>query len=232
VLELDLLERELRDPADPHHARQSLVCIENTVGELGGLVHPQQAVQRVADWAHGHDMALHMDGARLWNAAVASGRPPADLAAPADSLSVCFSKGLGAPVGSAVVGDADFIAVARRNRKLFGGGMRQAGIIAAGALHALRNHVDRLADDHRNARMLAEQLAGGRRLRIDAERVQTKIVLGTVTDARRPRAGLGAGFGRRSVCVAGRPDGALRYPPRCLSRRGGGGDRARRPVLT
>ena len=182
VLDLDLLERELRDPADPHHARQSLVCIENSVGEMGGLVHPQEAVERVAEWAHGHDMALHMDGARLWNAAVASGRPPAELAAPADSLSVCFSKGLGAPVGSAVVGNADFVAVARRNRKLFGGGMRQAGIIAAGALYALRHHVQRLADDHAHARLLAERLATAGRLRIDPERVQTNIVLGTVTD--------------------------------------------------
>jgi threonine aldolase len=182
VLDLDLLERELRDPADTHHARQSLVCIENSVGEMGGLVHPQEAVERVAEWAHGHDMALHMDGARLWNAAVASGRPPAELAAPADSLSVCFSKGLGAPVGSAVVGNADFVAVARRNRKLFGGGMRQAGIIAAGALYALRHHVQRLADDHAHARLLAERLATAGRLRIDPERVQTNIVLGTVTD--------------------------------------------------
>ncbi|HEU0195299.1 MAG TPA: GntG family PLP-dependent aldolase [Gaiellales bacterium] len=182
VLEIDLLERELRDPADPHHARQSLVCVENTVGEMGGLVHPQEAVERVAGWAHAHEMALHMDGARLWNAAVASDRPPAELAAPADSLSVCFSKGLGAPVGSAVVGNAGFIAVARRNRKLFGGGMRQAGIIAAGALHALRHHVGRLADDHAHARLLAERLAGAGRLRIDPARVQTNIVLGTVAD--------------------------------------------------
>src|SRR6185437_15933109 len=116
------------------------------------------------------------------NAAVASGRSPAEIAAPVDSASVCFSKGLGAPVGSAVVGSAEFVAVARRNRKLFGGGMRQAGIIAAGALYALRHHVQRLADDHAHARLLAERLATAGRLRIDPERVQTNIVLGTVRD--------------------------------------------------
>ena len=125
-------------------------------------------------------MRLHMDGARLWNAAVASGSDPARIVRDVDSVSVCFSKGLGAPVGSAVVGDADLIETARRNRKLLGGGMRQAGIIAAGALHAVRHHVDRLADDHANARALAEGLAGSRRLQVDPESVETNIVFGAV----------------------------------------------------
>jgi threonine aldolase len=127
-------------------------------------------------------MRVHMDGARLWNAAVASGRSPAEIAAPVDSLSVCFSKGLGAPVGSAVVGDGELVRRARRNRKLLGGGMRQAGVIAAGALHALRHHVDRLADDHRNARRLAEGLSRHRRLRFDLDRLHTNIVIGIVSD--------------------------------------------------
>jgi threonine aldolase len=182
VLDVDLLERNLRDPADIHHARQRLVCLENTIGELGGRVYPQARVRAIADFAHAHGLRVHLDGARIWNAAVASGRAPADLAAPVDSLSVCFSKGLGAPVGSAVVGDAELVASARRNRKLLGGGMRQAGIIAAGALHALRHHVDRLADDHANARRLAEGVAAGRRLRVDPQAVQTNIVVTTVTD--------------------------------------------------
>ena len=125
---------------------------------------------------------MHMDGARLWNAAVALGVPPAALVADVDTVSVCFSKGLGAPVGSAVAGDADVIQEVRRNRKLFGGGMRQAGIIAAGALHALRHHVERLADDHRNARRLAEGLAGGRRIVVDPNAVETNIVLAAVPD--------------------------------------------------
>jgi threonine aldolase len=174
----DELERWLRDPADVHHARQSLICIENTVGEQGGLVYPQQRIDAVAAFAHEHGLRLHMDGARLWNAAVASGSDPARILRDVDSVSVCFSKGLGAPVGSAVAGDADLIEVARRNRKLLGGGMRQAGIIAAGALYALRHHVERLADDHRAARSLAEGLAGSRRLAVDPQRVETNIVFG------------------------------------------------------
>jgi threonine aldolase len=121
-----------------------------------------------------------MDGARLWNAAIALGLPPAELVAEVDSVSVCFSKGLGAPVGSAVAGSAEVIAEVRRNRKLFGGGMRQAGIIAAGALHALRHHVERLADDHRNARRLAEGLSGAGRIEVDPEAVETNIVLAHV----------------------------------------------------
>ncbi len=180
VLEPTLLDRYVRDPSDIHHARQSLVCVENTVAEVGGLVYPPDRLAELSDWAHAHGFRLHVDGARLWNSAVAQGRTPAEVAAPADSLSVCFSKGLGAPVGSAVVGDAAFVERARRNRKLLGGGMRQAGIIAAGALHAVRNHVDRLADDHANARRLAVGLAETRRLRVDPDAVQTNIVFGTV----------------------------------------------------
>jgi threonine aldolase len=174
----DELERWLRDPSDVHHARQSLICIENTVGEQGGLVYPQQRIDAVAAFAHKHGLRLHMDGARLWNAAVASGSDPARILRDVDSVSVCFSKGLGAPVGSAVAGDADLIEAARRSRKLLGGGMRQAGIIAAGALYALRHHVERLADDHRAARSLAEGLAGSRRLAVDPQRVETNIVFG------------------------------------------------------
>jgi threonine aldolase len=182
VLDPALLERHLRDPSDIHHARQSLVCLENTIGELGGRVYPQDRLRAVADFAHANGLRVHLDGARIWNAAVAAGTSPAELAAPVDSLSVCFSKGLGAPVGSAVAGDADFVAAARRTRKLLGGGMRQAGIIAAGALHALRHHVERLAEDHANARRLAAGVAAGGRLRVDPDEVQTNIVVTTVTD--------------------------------------------------
>jgi threonine aldolase len=178
----DQLERWLRDPSDVHHARQSLICIENTLGEQGGLIYPQQRIDAIAAFAHERGLAVHMDGARLWNAAVASDSDPARILRDVDSVSVCFSKGLGAPVGSAVVGDADLIERARRSRKLLGGGMRQAGIIAAGALHAIRHHVDRLADDHRAARTLAEGLAGGRRISCDPGRVETNIVLAVVGD--------------------------------------------------
>jgi threonine aldolase len=178
----EVLAGWLRDPSDVHHARQGLVCLENTVGEQGGLVYPQERIDAVAAFAHANGMRVHMDGARLWNAAVASGSDPARIVREVDSVSVCFSKGLGAPVGSAVVGSAELIDEARRNRKLFGGGMRQAGIIAAGALHALRHHIERLADDHRTARALAEGLADSRRVRFDPSSVETNIVFAAVPE--------------------------------------------------
>ena len=178
----DELAQWMRDPADIHQARQSLVCIENTVGELGGLVYPQERIDALAAFAHERGMHLHMDGARLWNAAVAGGNDPARIVRDVDSVSVCFSKGLGAPVGSAVAGSADLVSSARRSRKLLGGGMRQAGIIAAGALYAIRHNIQRLADDHANARTLAEGLAEGTRMRCDPVRVETNIVFGEVRD--------------------------------------------------
>jgi threonine aldolase len=147
-----LLERWAAGTDDVHRARPALICLENT---FTGRVVPLAEQRRVADFAHAHGMRAHLDGARLWNAAVALGVPPAEVAAGMDTVSVCFSKGLGAPVGSALAGDAATIARARRARKLLGGGMRQAGIIAAGALYALRHHVDRLADDHARAARLA-----------------------------------------------------------------------------
>ncbi|MBB4930114.1 threonine aldolase [Lipingzhangella halophila] len=153
----DLLERWAEGIDDVHRARPALVCLENT---FSGRVIPLAEQRRVASFAHAHGMRLHLDGARLWNAAVELGVPPAEVAAESDTVSVCFSKGLGAPVGSAVAADAETINRARRVRKLLGGGMRQAGIIAAGALHALREHRDRLADDHRRATHLAERISG------------------------------------------------------------------------
>lgn len=176
------IEARLRDPDDPHHPRQRLVAIENTHGDCGGLVYPVSEIDRLAAFAHGHGLALHMDGARLWNAAAATGVEPSRIVRDVDSVSVCFSKGLGAPIGSAVAGGEDFVARARRNRKLLGGGMRQAGIVAAGALHALSNHRERLVEDHRNARRLAEGLAGTRRLAVDPERVETNIVFARVAE--------------------------------------------------
>ncbi|HUZ84361.1 MAG TPA: GntG family PLP-dependent aldolase, partial [Gaiellales bacterium] len=166
------LEARLRDPEDPHHARQRLIAIENTHGDCGGRVYPLALIDELTGFARAHGLAVHMDGARLWNAAAASGVEPARIVRDVDSVSVCFSKGLGAPVGSAVAGGAELIGRARRNRKLLGGGMRQAGIVAAGALHALRHHRDRLVEDHRNARVLAEGLARTRRLQLNPERVE------------------------------------------------------------
>ncbi|KII00032.1 threonine aldolase [Streptomonospora alba] len=151
-----LLEEWARGADDVHRARPRLVCVENT---FSGLVLPPAEQERISAFAHDRGMLLHLDGARLWNAAVALDEAPARVAEGADTVSVCFSKGLGAPVGSALVGDAQTVAEARRARKLLGGGMRQAGIVAAGALYALRNHIDRLAEDHERAHRLAERIA-------------------------------------------------------------------------
>ncbi|HEX7879907.1 MAG TPA: GntG family PLP-dependent aldolase, partial [Candidatus Eisenbacteria bacterium] len=141
---------------DPHHAPTVLACAENTHNRLGGRVFPPDVFTELAALLGRHQIPLHLDGARLWNAAVASGLSAAELAGPADSVMVCFSKGLGAPVGSALAGSEAFIHEARRVRKLLGGGMRQAGILAAGCRFALEHHRERLSEDHRRARRLAE----------------------------------------------------------------------------
>ncbi len=144
-------------PDDAHFARSRLLTLENT---WGGQILPQAYVEQACALVHGRGLATHLDGARLFNAAVASGRPVAGLAAPFDSVSVCFSKGLGTPAGSALVGSRELVDRAHRVRKMLGGGLRQAGVLAAAALHALEHHVERLAEDHANARRLAEGLQG------------------------------------------------------------------------
>jgi len=144
-------------PDDAHFAKSRLLALENT---WGGQVLPLPYIEAATALARRKGLATHLDGARLFNAVVASGTPAGRIAQHFDSVSVCFSKGLGAPVGSALVGSKDFIARAHRIRKMLGGGMRQAGVLAAAALHALDHHVERLADDHANARGLAEGLQG------------------------------------------------------------------------
>jgi threonine aldolase len=152
-----------RDPTDPHEPTTSLVAIENAHSHSGNQTIGLAATQRLADVAHERGVPLHVDGARFFNAVVALGVPAADLAGPADSVTFCLSKGLSCPAGSVVVGSAAFVARARRARKLLGGGMRQAGVLAAAGLVALRDGeagtIDRLAEDHANARHLAELLA-------------------------------------------------------------------------
>ena len=171
------------NPDDAHYAPPAVICLENTHNRAGGRVQPQDLVEEIGREAHARGLAVHLDGARLWNAHVAGGLAPAELAAPADTVSVCFSKGLGAPVGSCLAGPRDVIARAHRARKLFGGGMRQAGLLAAACLHALDRNLPRLADDHRRARRLAEGLDNPA-LRLDHE-VETNIVIYRTTDARR-----------------------------------------------
>ncbi len=146
-------------PADVHLAPPTLLVIENTHNASGGTVVPQERVQAAVALAHSAGLRAHLDGARLWNASVASGRTLAELAAPFDSVSVCLSKGLGAPAGSLLCGDAALIARALRLRKMFGGGMRQVGVLAAAGLHALDHRLPRLGEDHARARRLAAGLS-------------------------------------------------------------------------
>jgi threonine aldolase len=145
-------------PVDVHHAPARMLAIENTHNQSGGRVFPLDQLKEAAAVARNHGLTVHLDGARIFNAAVASGTPLATWAEPFDSLTFCLSKGLGAPIGSVLCGSSEFILRAHRARKQMGGGMRQSGIIAAAGLHALEHHVERLADDHSNARRLAAGL--------------------------------------------------------------------------
>jgi threonine aldolase len=163
----------------------TLVAAENTHNEAGGTVWPLELLQSVAATARQLGLAAHLDGARIWNASVASGIPERDFAEGFDTISVCFSKGLGAPMGSALAGSRDLITQARRFKQLFGGGFRQAGLMAAGALYALENHRDRLAEDHATAARLASGLAEIPGVAIDPEDVDTNIVYFEVDDAYR-----------------------------------------------
>jgi len=160
----------------------SLVCVENTHNRGGGIVWPYAALASVVDVARAHGLPLHLDGARLFNAAIASGRSPSDLASPFDTVTLSFSKGLGAPVGSVLAGRAKVIERATRLRKMLGGGMRQAGLLAAGAIWALEHNVDRLAEDHANARAIAERLHQVPGLSIALETVQTNMVMVDLDD--------------------------------------------------
>ncbi|RKP45183.1 low-specificity L-threonine aldolase [Trinickia fusca] len=143
-------------PDDPHYARTRLLALENTIG---GKILPQTYVEAATALARRHSLSCHLDGARVFNAAVAQGVPVETLARPFDTVSVCLSKGLGAPIGSVLVGPAALIAKGRRLRKMLGGGLRQVGILAAAGLYALEHNVERLADDHANAQALAQGLA-------------------------------------------------------------------------
>ncbi|MDQ7013620.1 MAG: GntG family PLP-dependent aldolase [Planctomycetota bacterium] len=175
--------RALVRPDDQHFAATSLVCMENTHNRGRGKVWPTDQLHAVIDAAHSLDLRAHVDGARLWNASVASGVAVREILGNADSVSVCFSKGLGAPVGSALASDAATIKHARRFRKMFGGAMRQAGVLAAAALYALDHHVERLADDHANARLLAERLAEVPGFAVNPDQVETNLVYFAVVPA-------------------------------------------------
>lgn len=160
----------------------TLVEIENTHNRAGGIIFPQHEAERICTTAKQHDVSSYLDGARLWNAAVASGLSPATLAAPFDLVSVAFSKGLGAPGGSMLAGSDDLIHSCTRYRRMMGGAMRQVGIFAAACLYAMDHLQERLAEDHLHARMIAERLSAHERILLDPEMVQTNILIFELTD--------------------------------------------------
>jgi len=175
MLDLAAAEAAIR-PSDLHVPRTALICLENTHNRNGGAVVSVEHTAAVAELAHRHGAALHLDGARVFNAAVALGVNVKALTGPADSVTFCLSKGLSAPVGSILCGSVEYIQRARKYRKMLGGGMRQAGVIAAAGIVALGSMVDRLAEDHDNAKVLAEGLAEIPGIDIDPTKVQTNLV--------------------------------------------------------
>ena len=183
MLTAEMVRRNVR-PRNLHTPETKMVALENTHNRHGGTILPQDEILRVREVCDEFGLVLHLDGARIWNAHVATGLSLPELTRPFDSVSVCFSKGLGAPIGSAITGSREFIERCRRERKLFGGGMRQVGIIAAGALYAVQHNVERLAEDHASARLLAEGLDALPGFRVDMDRVETNIVVAHLTDGR------------------------------------------------
>lgn len=175
VIHSSQLEDKIR-PANDHFVRTKMVALENTHNRGSGRVYPLNELKAIRNWTSNNNLILHCDGARIWNAIVASGVSAKEYGALFDSISVCFSKGLGAPVGSAIIGSREFIKKCKRIRKLFGGGMRQAGILAAAACFALRHHIDRLAEDHANAQLLAEALARIPGIILDPPQIETNLI--------------------------------------------------------
>ncbi len=186
-----------------HTPGTSLIEIENTHNRAGGSIFPLDEMKKLRQLADERGIRVHLDGARLWNAHVATGISLADYAKCADSVSVCFSKGLGAPIGSCIAGSKDFIERGRRVRKMLGGGMRQVGLLAAAAIYAVENNIERLADDHANARYLSEELAKIEGVSIDLDTVQTNIVIFDIA---------GTGMTAPDICAKWHKCGTLSLP--------------------
>jgi threonine aldolase len=175
ILDVSDFEGKVR-PTDIHAVHTRLVTLENTHNRGGGTVYSLESVKAICTWARANALATHLDGARIWNAMVATGVGAMEWGKPFDTVSVCFSKGLGAPVGSALLGPKDLIAHARRIRKLFGGAMRQAGFLAAACLYAMEHHVERLAEDHANAKIVADAVRDVPGLTLTPPKVETNLV--------------------------------------------------------
>ena len=159
-----------------HYPNGTLVCVENTANRGGGTCYPQDTLDEIANIAHQNGCAAHIDGARLFNASIATGISPSRMVKEYDSISICLSKGLGTPVGSVLVGSSEFISKAHRWRKMFGGGMRQAGVLAACGIYALENHIERLQEDHQRAKYLAKVVNSIDGFNVDLDSVETNMV--------------------------------------------------------
>src|SRR5271157_625711 len=182
TLQLEAIQTAVRDPNDPHCPISRLIILENTHNRCGGVSISPEYTRKVGELARTNGLLLHIDGARIFNAAVALGLPAQELAGPADSITFCLSKGLCAPVGSVLCGSADFIRRARRIRKQLGGGMRQAGILAAAGIVALDQMVDRLAEDHHRAKLLARGLVLIPGLKLETPVPATNMVFAQLSD--------------------------------------------------
>ena len=181
LIEPDEIDALVRNPDDPHLPYSRLLAVENTTNKGGGACYTMSALEALKDKAHEHGLAYHLDGARLWNALVTTGDNPKTYGKLFDTISVCFSKGLGCPVGSVLLGKKDMIDRAYRLRKSMGGGMRQSGMLAAACIYALDNHVSRLSDDHKKAKVIASILKSCSWVK-DIEPVETNIIIFYTSD--------------------------------------------------
>jgi threonine aldolase len=209
AIDPEAVEGALRDPKNLHHPRSKLVCMENTANRDGGAAVRVENMDAVAATAHRNGLRLHVDGARIFNAAVALDVPVDRLVQGADSVTFCLSKGLGCPVGSILAGEADYVQEARRWRKMIGGSLRQSGVIAAAGIVALEQMVDRMAEDHANARRLADGLNQLPGLSVDVEHVDTNIVMLDLEERIDPKAFV-AGLRDRGVRIGSPYGGRVR----------------------
>ena len=209
-LDLDQLREELERPPDAHFAPSGLVALENTHNLCAGAAVETSHLAAAAELAHSHSLPAHLDGARIFNAAIALESSARDIAAHFDTVSFCLSKGLGCPVGSLICGAREFVARAHRMRKMLGGGMRQAGIIAAAGIVALETMVDRLADDHRNARALAEGLGLIAGINVRPVKRRTNMVVFDVDGGAEEAAKFAAALKERGVLIGARGAAAFR----------------------
>ena len=180
VMTVEQVENKIR-PKVYYLPTTKLICIENTHGRSAGSIIPLEEIKKIRKLTQEYNIKMHLDGARLWNASIGSGVPVSEYAKYFDSISVCFSKGLGAPVGSIIIGNKMLIEDSRRYRKIFGGGMRQVGMLAAAALYAIDNNIQRLSEDHKRAKHFAQELSRLNQLEINPAEVQTNMVIADIS---------------------------------------------------